>query len=354
MLLIGSIVGVIIVIILGMYLFGYMPNTNAYLFRKASNAIDKMPCSDVLKNSDIYTMSAILKELGYLSKEYQIPTDPNWQSNSKETEKMDMYTSKLSQFIIDYSYTEDSEIKKKIEEKINSRKVECENNPNSIKKESSKTPIIITVLIIILIILGAFVYNFNSYKFDLNMKIIVTLLVILIIAYFAFKFRPKDELPEPVEENIPVRESFKEVFNISNNIFTYGEAENICRSYDGELASLDQVIDAYKNGANWCNYGWIKGNMAVYPTQQEAFDDLVRNGKSSNLECGLPGVNGGYFKDKKILFGATCYAVKPAKLEDNELLKKKLVSAEDYELHNKLTNLDKLDVLPFNDEQWSQ
>ena len=66
MLLTGSIIGVIVVIILGMYLFGYMPKSNAYLFRKASMAIDKMPCTDVLKNSDIYIMSAILKELGYL------------------------------------------------------------------------------------------------------------------------------------------------------------------------------------------------------------------------------------------------------------------------------------------------
>ena len=78
------------------------------------------------------------------------------------------------------------------------------------------------------------------------------------------------------------RFDFTIVPNISSpdyNIFTYDEAENICRSYDGELATLEQVIDAYKNGANWCNYGWIKGNMAVFQTKKEAFDNLIKDVK---------------------------------------------------------------------------
>ena len=56
-----------------------------------------------------------------------------------------------------------------------------------------------------------------------------------------------------------------QVFNVGNNLFTYDEAKNVCKSFDGELASLKQVMDSYKDGADWCNYGWIKGQMAVFP-----------------------------------------------------------------------------------------
>merc|ERR1711990_274485 len=50
----------------------------------------------------------------------------------------------------------------------------------------------------------------------------------------------------------------KQVFNIANNIFSYDEAEAVCKAHDSELASYEQVVDAYKNGAEWCNYGWSK------------------------------------------------------------------------------------------------
>ena len=59
-----------------------------------------------------------------------------------------------------------------------------------------------------------------------------------------------------------------EVFNVNKNDFTYYDAEPLCKALGAELATYDQVKDAYGKGADWCNYGWVKGQVAIYPTQK--------------------------------------------------------------------------------------
>jgi hypothetical protein len=68
-----------------------------------------------------------------------------------------------------------------------------------------------------------------------------------------------------------------EVFNVSQNKFTYYDAEPLCNALGAELATYEQVKDAWSNGADWCNYGWVKGQMAVYPTQKQTYDKLQNN-----------------------------------------------------------------------------
>ena len=51
----------------------------------------------------------------------------------------------------------------------------------------------------------------------------------------------------------------KQVFNISQNIFNYKDAESHVNHLE-QIALLEQLIDSYKNGANWCNYGWSPKN----------------------------------------------------------------------------------------------
>ena len=199
--------------------------------------------------------------------------------------------------------------------------------------------------------------------------VIIILVVIFVLAYY-FRPKPKNadkELENSIQQelnNLPEDLELPEtkclakgdqVFNVGNNLFTYDEAKNVCKSFDGELASLKQVMDSYKDGADWCNYGWIKGQMAVFPTQQATFDEKQRSPYSERLECGLPGVNGGYFENGKFLFGATCYGKKPAKKEghDDDLINK-LVSANNHKAYEKLKNVEDLDILPFNKERWSQ
>jgi hypothetical protein len=102
-----------------------------------------------------------------------------------------------------------------------------------------------------------------------------------------------------------------EVFHISDNKFTYDDAPAVCAAYDARLATLEEIIDAFNNGAEWCGYGWSAGGMALYPTQKGTWDALQQEVDSSKrTACGRPGVNGGYF-DPTNKFGVNCYGYKP-------------------------------------------
>ena len=102
-----------------------------------------------------------------------------------------------------------------------------------------------------------------------------------------------------------------EVFHISDNNFTYDDAPAVCGAYDAQLATLEQIIDAYNHGAEWCGYGWSAGGMALYPTQKGTWDALQQEvDQKKKTACGRPGVNGGYF-DPASKFGVNCYGIKP-------------------------------------------
>ena len=114
----------------------------------------------------------------------------------------------------------------------------------------------------------------------------------------------------------------EEVFHVHNNIFTYKEAKALCKSYNSKLASLEQIKDAYREGADWCNYGWSQNQNAYYPTQQQTYDEMQKDPKTK-YNCGKPGINGGYFDNPKLRFGVNCYGIKPGglskpfKVDDN-------------------------------------
>ncbi len=112
-----------------------------------------------------------------------------------------------------------------------------------------------------------------------------------------------------IEKQLPPQK--KEVFNIKENRYTYDDAEPLCKALGAELATYDQVREAYEQGADWCNYGWVKGQRAIYPTQDETYEKLQQGPKEQRMACGKPGVNGGYFDNPELRFGVTCYGVKP-------------------------------------------
>ena len=120
-----------------------------------------------------------------------------------------------------------------------------------------------------------------------------------------------------------------EVFNVSNNLYTYDDAQAICKAYDSTLATYDQVETAYNNGAEWCNYGWSAGQMILFPTQKKTWEKLQKvdenKGCASTVagqqkpgmpshknDCGRPGVNGGYIANPYARFGVNCFGKKPA------------------------------------------
>ena len=111
-----------------------------------------------------------------------------------------------------------------------------------------------------------------------------------------------------VEKVLPGR---KEVFNVSKNSYTYYDAEPLCKALNSELATYEQVKQAYAQGAEWCNYGWVKGQMAVYPTQKGTFDTLQSGPENERMSCGKPGLNGGYFDNPELRYGVNCYGAKP-------------------------------------------
>jgi hypothetical protein len=116
---------------------------------------------------------------------------------------------------------------------------------------------------------------------------------------------------KPVEPQISFNPiETKEVFHIDGE-YVYSDAAAVCSAYKAELASFDQLMDAFSKGAEWCSYGWSVGGMALYPTQQSTWNALQQEpSETKRTACGHPGVNGGYF-DAKLKFGVNCFGPKP-------------------------------------------
>lgn len=147
----------------------------------------------------------------------------------------------------------------------------------------------------------------------------------------------------------------KQVFNVSRNLYTFADAEPLCRAFGAELATYDQVKEAYEKGADWCNYGWAKGQLAVYPTQQSTYDKLQHGPEEERMSCGLPGVNGGYFPNAEQRFGVNCYGVRPAEsaLDEREQMQAKSHIAFDREVNHYKAQLDSIAVNPWSAGQWA-
>ena len=101
-----------------------------------------------------------------------------------------------------------------------------------------------------------------------------------------------------------------EVFHIRDNKFSYKDAKAVCLAHRGRLATLDEMTEAYKKGANWCNYGWSDEQLALYPIQKGYHNELQKD-ENRKYECGVPGLNGGFFQNENYKFGVNCYGVKP-------------------------------------------
>ena len=145
-----------------------------------------------------------------------------------------------------------------------------------------------------------------------------------------------------------------EVFYISQNQFTYNEAPAVCAAYGAQMATLEQVIDAYNHGAEWCGYGWSAGGMALYPTQKSTWDELQREiDPAKRTACGRPGVNGGYF-NPNTKFGVNCFGFKPT----GSVPLPRPVPGTDNEQFRSMVNrfksmIQSFDLSPFSRREWS-
>ena len=172
--------------------------------------------------------------------------------------------------------------------------------------------------------------------------------------------KPEDETnqggPKTPEDN-------KEVFNVSNNIYTYTDAEAVCKAHGADLASYEQLANAHQQGAEWCNYGWSKDQMALFPTQKESWEKLQDGPKQYRSQCGKPGINGGYFDNSNLRFGVNCYGKKPqATASEQSLIGQPFgndqLSRENRELQTKVkkfkSELVNMTIMPHNREKWSE
>ena len=257
-----------------------------------------------------------------------------------------------------------------------------ENNTEKMVKRATKLlsrPIIIAIICIILILNmylggGGIISNI--------MIVILALYIIFLFVEYVLKVNittnisdlfsndPKlnikmekvNELDKDKDRAINVVNKLnKEVFNIPGNYYSYDDAKLMCKAMNSELATYDQVESAYNRGAEWCNYGWSEGQMALFPIQKKTYDKLQQV-EGHEHDCGRPGINGGYFEDSNIKFGVNCYGVKPEINEPSEKLMDNMTffpqSEKDLEMKEKLdflkTKMDDLIISPFNVKKWRQ
>ena len=168
--------------------------------------------------------------------------------------------------------------------------------------------------------------------------------------------------PTPAPAPTPAPPSnTNEVFNIPDNVFDYSNANAICKAFGAELATYDQIENAYQNGSEWGNYGWSAGQMAFFPTQKETYDTL-QTIPGHEHDRGRIGINGGYIANPEVRFGANCYGQRPAMTyEDKERMMDTVPypqTAEEVAFDNKVDEwkgyIDEIIVSPFNNNQWSE
>jgi len=135
----------------------------------------------------------------------------------------------------------------------------------------------------------------------------------------------------------------KEVYSVMKNQWQYDDAQYVCKALNSELATYDQLVEAAKNGAHWCNLGWVKTDkvgdddglrLAHFPIQRDLFNRQKTNNKSINKnKCGKRwnnnnrqeyndtehSIQGGEYS-KYQNFGVNCYGIKRPISDDEKYL----------------------------------
>jgi len=204
---------------------------------------------------------------------------------------------------------------------------------------------------------------------EINKYLVVTFIVCAVVILFIVykKFFEEDSTfsiaaeSEPVtDESLFATPSQEEVYNVGNNIFTYDDANAVCKAFDGRMANIDEVTRAHDKGAHWCNMGWTDGQRATFPVQKEEWDKLQKGPERRKNDCGIPGVSGGYFANDKMRFGVNCYGVKPSQREIDEVYAKysDLLHDEEDSEQEKIDEFvrqkDDIFILPFNKSKWNR
>ena len=209
--------------------------------------------------------------------------------------------------------------------------------------------VIIAAIVIVLIMINALQYFFGI---DIIAKV-----------KNLFTGNPEVDITIDPVAALPVDEILisPQVFNIPGNDYVYPDAKALCAAYGSRLATYKEVEDAYEGGAEWCNYGWSEGQMALFPTQQKTWDELQKIEGHEN-DCGRPGVNGGFIQNPAVRFGVNCYGYKPRMTPDEEdIMANNPIypkTEKDIAMENRVKywkdKLSSVLVSPFNHTNWSK
>ena len=233
---------------------------------------------------------------------------------------------------------------------------------NSINNGKTSNYLRIFEIIIFIVFIVAIILNFKYFSGnDINFEAIIKNLFKEQTPELDIYVSEENETKQ-TKQTKDSNESSKsgEVFHVPNNVYNYEEAKAICKAYDSELATYDQIEDSYNKGANWCSYGWSEGQLALFPTQKSNYEKL-QSIKGHENDCGRPGINGGYIDNKLVRFGANCFGPKPIMNENDKIymdnLKYEPVTKENAYVNRKAekykNQINEIVVAPFNKDTWS-
>ncbi len=173
---------------------------------------------------------------------------------------------------------------------------------------------------------------------------------------------------EKKEQDEKKKKKSREVFLIYNKV-NYLQAKELCKLYSGRLATKEDLEEAFKDGANWCTWGWIDGEKIGYPVQEKFWTFIEKRHKG---HCGpTAGLNIIENVDPQKLYSVTCYGKKPPKSKndtDLELVLNEITSDDSLQTEIEKCKqskkeaeqkkwLDeekkKIRIVTFNDSQWS-
>ena len=223
---------------------------------------------------------------------------------------------------------------------------------------STSLAVILMAFFIILVVINGFQYFFGV---DIIAKVKNLLTGNPEVDITVDTSRVEPSRLEASKAPVPEILSRPQVFNVPGNEYVYPDAKALCSAYGSRLATYKEVEDSYKDGAEWCNYGWSDGQMALFPTQQKTYDTLQKIEGHEN-DCGRPGVNGGYMANPALKFGVNCYGYKPRMNSNEEQLMETVPlypkTLKDMAMENRVNywkdKLSEILVSPFNHNTWSR
>ena len=187
-------------------------------------------------------------------------------------------------------------------------------------------PVVISVTIVSLVVTSIVVFLVSGSFTAILVVLALAAIVYLLLQQFGvinvkvrdggIDFDYHETVPAPASKTHTKKQKetaihIKEVFYVSGNNYSYNDAPAVCAAYGAELASYDQIQEAFSLGAEWCGYGWSAAGLALYPTQESTWLSMQKEAdETKRTACGRPGINGGYF-DPTLKFGVNCYGNKP-------------------------------------------